>query len=121
MVNTIEKSEQIFLDTVKPIITITEPAQTTYTRLEPPAPPGGGVSSLRNERFVQVIRGVIIDPEPSSKLKRMSINGKEIQPNSDGSFQTEIPLNRGENRLQIYAEDVAGNISRDNTRRIIVR
>ena len=48
------------------------------------------------------------------------INGKEIQPNSDGSFETEIALERGETRLQIVAEDMAGNITRDNSRRIIV-
>ena len=90
------------------------------SRLEPPAPPDR-ISSTRNERFIQVVRGVIIDPEPSSRLKRITINGKEVKPNSDGSFETEVNLARGENTLQIYAEDLAGNITRDNTRRIIVR
>ena len=118
--NSVEKSEQIFLDTIKPIITMTEPAQTTFNRLEPPAPPDR-ISNTRGERFVQTVRGVIIDPQPSSGLKRILINGKEIQPNSDGSFQAEILLNRGENRLQIYAEDLAGNTTRDNSRRIFVR
>jgi len=116
--NTDNISEQIFLDTVKPIITITEPANPNFVRLEPPAPPG-----QRNdrERFRQIIRGVIIDPEPSSGIKRLIVNGKEIQLNSDGSFETEIFLTRSENRLQFLAEDLAGNITRDNSRRIIVR
>ena len=117
--NTMEISERLFLDTVKPIITITEPAQPNFTRFEPPPPPDR-INSARGERFRQVIRGIIIDPEPSSKLKRISINGKEIQPNSDGSFETEIMLERGETRLQFVVEDMAGNIKRDNTRRIVV-
>jgi uncharacterized protein YfaP (DUF2135 family) len=116
--NAMEISERLFLDTVKPIITITEPAQTTFTRLQPPPPPDR--IGKRGERFRQSVRGIIIDPEPSSKLKRIMINGKEIQPNSDGSFETEIFLERGDNRLQIVAEDMAGNITRDNSRRIIV-
>jgi len=118
--NSTELAERIFLDTVKPIITITEPAQPNFFRLEPPAPPDR-INSARGERFAQSIRGVIIDPQPSSNLKRILINGKEIQPNTDGSFQTEIFLTRGENRLQIFTEDLAGNITRDNTRRIIIR
>ncbi|KAA3613191.1 MAG: hypothetical protein D8M58_12860 [Calditrichaeota bacterium] len=118
--NSVEMAERIFLDTVKPIITITEPAQTNFFRLEPPPPPDR-INNARGERFLQIIRGVIIDPQPSSQLKRILINGKEIQPNTDGSFQTEIYLVRGENPLQIYAEDLAGNITRDNTRRIIIR
>jgi len=116
--NSMEIAERLFLDTVKPIITITEPAQPNFTRLEPPPPPDR--VGVRGERFRQIIRGIIIDPEPSSKLKRIMINGKEIQPNSDGSFETEIALERGENRLQIVAEDMAGNITRDNSRRIVV-
>lgn len=112
--NSMEISERLFLDTVKPIITITEPAQPNFTRFEPPAPPG------RRVRLTQVIRGIIIDPEPSSGLKRITINGKEIKPNSDGSFETEIALERGENKLQIVAEDTAGNIKRDSSRRIVV-
>jgi hypothetical protein len=54
-------------------------------------------------------------------LKRVTINGKEIKPNPDGTFETEIALERGENRLSFYAEDLAGNISRDNSRVIWVR
>lgn len=118
--NSTELSERIFLDTVKPIITITEPAQKNFFRLEPPAPPDK-INSVRGERYVQIIRGVIIDPQPSSHLKRILINGKEIKPNTDGSFQTEIFLTRGNNQLQIIAEDLAGNITRDITRRIFIR
>jgi uncharacterized protein YfaP (DUF2135 family) len=116
--NNMEIAERLFLDTVKPIITITEPSQPNFTRLEPPPPPDR--IGARGERFRQLIRGIIIDPEPSSQLKRITINGKEIQPNSDGSFEAEIALERGENRLQIIAEDMAGNITRDNSRRIVV-
>jgi hypothetical protein len=130
--NATELAEQIFLDTVKPIITITEPAQPVFIRFEPPRPPNGNISSFNEEKFTQQIRGLIIDPEPSSGIKRISINGKEIKPNSDGSFTTEIILIRtvgdrvtaaapAENRLSIYAEDLAGNIVRDNSRVIILR
>ncbi len=118
--NSTELAERLFLDTIKPIITITEPAQKNFFRLEPPAPPDR-INSVRGERFVQVVRGVIIDPQPSSQLKRILINGKEIKPNTDGSFETEIFLNRGDNPLRIEAEDLAGNITRDNTRRIFIR
>ncbi len=117
--NSTEKTQSIFLDTVKPIITVTEPAQQNFIRLEPPGPPR--LSKRDANRFTQIIRGVIIDPEPSSGLQRLVINGKEIKPNSDGSFETEINLKRGENRLVILVEDKAGNIGRDANRRIIVR
>ncbi len=124
--NTIERSESIFLDTIKPIITITEPAQPVFIRLEPPRPPSNNYN-FQAERFRQTIRGIVIDPEPSSGIKRIMVNGKEIQPNSDGSFETEIVLvrgqagNAGENRLSFYVEDMAGNITRDNSRVILVR
>jgi len=116
--NSSEKTEQIFLDTVKPVITVTEPAQPNFIRLEPPRPP---LQQRGDNRFVQIVRGVIIDPAPSSGLKRLVVNGKEIKPNSDGSFEAEIILKRGENRLIILVEDLAGNIARDANRRIIVR
>ena len=117
-----EMAQQIFLDTVKPIITVTEPAQPVFLRLEPPRPPGDNYS-VQNQRFRQIIRGIVVDPSPSSGIKRIMINGKEIQPRSDGSFETEIILVRkpAENRLSFYVEDMAGNITRDNTRMIIVR
>lgn len=118
--NTVEIARQIFLDSVKPIITITEPAQKNFFRMEPPATPDR-FNNARGERFLQIIRGVIIDPQPSSGLKRILINGKEVKPGTDGSFHTEIFLQRGENRLNIFTEDIAGNITRDNTRRIMVR
>lgn len=117
--NTSEYGDHLFLDTVKPVITITEPAQRNFIRLEPPAPPIQN-NKIAN-RFRQIIRGVIIDPEPSSKLKRLQVNGKEIRPNSDGSFETEIILKRGRNRIVVIAEDLAGNIARDASREIIVR
>ena len=109
--NTTEISQRLFLDTIKPILTVTEPAQQIYYRFEPPAPPT--VTSVRRE---QVIRGMIIDPQPSSGLKRILVNGKEIKPRSDGSFVTTIPLVQGDNRLNFEVEDMAGNIARDNTR-----
>lgn len=128
--NTTELAEQIFLDTVKPIVTITEPAQPVFVRFEPPRPPSDDYR-FNEERFTQQIRGLIIDPEPSSGIRRMTINGKEIKPNSDGTFTADIILMRSaadrkvaaaaENRLQIFAEDLAGNIYRDNSRVIIIR
>ncbi len=113
--NTTEISQRLFLDTVKPILTITEPAQQIHYRYEPPAPP-----TVRNVRRQQVVRGIIIDPQPSSGLKRVLLNGKEIKPRSDGSFITNIPLERGDNRLNFEVEDMAGNITRDNTRMVRV-
>lgn len=118
--NRTELSERVFLDTVEPIITVTEPAQPINTRFEPPPPPDR-ITNLAQERFEQIIRGVVIDPEPSSGLKRIVVNGKEIKPKSDGSFETRIILKRNENRLRFSAEDMAGNVTRDNKRMIIVR
>ncbi len=118
--------EQIFLDTVKPVLTITEPAQPVYVRFEPPRPPGEKVH-FGDERFTQTIRGIVIDPEPSSGIKRILVNGQEIKPNNDGSFEAQVFLKRalpgrkGENRLIFIVEDLAGNILRDNSRVIIVQ
>jgi uncharacterized protein YfaP (DUF2135 family) len=113
--NNREMSQSLFLDTVKPILTITEPADPVYIRFDPPPPP-----NATQTRIEQSIRGVVIDPEPSSGIKRMLVNGKEIQPNSDGTFDTILLLERGENRLNFYVEDLAGNIHRDNSRVIRV-
>ena len=124
--NSTEITEQIFLDTVKPILTVTEPAQPVFVRLEPPRPPANDYT-FKNEKFSQIIRGLVIDPAPSSGIKRIVVNGKEIQPKSDGSFETEIVVVRGvtgqtnETRLSFYIEDMAGNITRDNSRVIMVR
>ena len=111
--NNQEFVQELFLDTVKPILTITEPAATTHVRFEPPPPP-----TVTDNRVEQVLRGIIIDPEPSSGIKRISVNGKEIKPNSDGSFETSIIINRGLTNLNFVVEDLAGNIYRDNTRKI---
>jgi len=113
--NSKEFVQQLFLDTVKPILTITEPAAPTHVRFEPPPPP-----AVTDFRVKQTIRGIVIDPEPSSGIKRISINGKDIKPNSDGSFETTIFINRGMNNLNFVVEDLAGNIFRDNTRKIRV-
>jgi hypothetical protein len=118
--NTTEVSQKLFLDTVKPIITMTEPAQPVYTRFEPPPPPGQE-TDLSRQRFTQIIRGLIIDPKPSSGIKSVTINGQEVKPNVDGSFEMKITLRRGENRLNIVAEDIAGNIRRSNNRIIRVQ
>jgi hypothetical protein len=108
--NTHEISQRLFLDTVKPILTITDPAQQVFTRLQPPPPP------MRAVRLEQKIRGLVIDPEPSAGIKRITVNGKEVKPNSDGTFETAIRLQPGENRINFNVEDMAGNIHRDNTR-----
>lgn len=124
--NRTEHTEQIFLDTVKPILTITEPAQPVYIRFEPPRPPDENVN-FGEERFRQTIRGIVIDPQPSSGIKRILVNGQEIKPNADGSFEATIflqraqPGNRTENRLSFIVEDMAGNILRDNSRVIIIQ
>lgn len=124
--NQTEVADRLFLDTVKPILTITEPAQKTYVRFEPPRPPSGNYSFSR-EKFTQTVRGLIIDPKPSSGIKRITLNGKEIRPNADGTFEVEIVLKRGklgkpsETRLSFVVEDMAGNITRDNSHLIIIR
>ena len=124
--NRAEIAERLFLDTVKPIITVTEPAQPVYIRLEPPRPPNANYD-FKTEKFRQTVRGIIIDPAPSSGIKRILLNGKEIKHKSDGSFETEIVLTRAtssltaENRLIFYVEDMAGNITRDNSRVILIR
>jgi len=118
--NTMEIVEQMILDTVNPRITVTEPAQQILTRFEPPRPPDNNIN-LAAIRYKQKIRGIVIDPEPSSGIKRVVINGKEIKPHSDGSFEVTINLATGSNRLSFLAEDLAGNIFRDNSRMINVR
>lgn len=124
--NRSEKAQQIVLDTVKPIVTVTEPAQQVFTRFEPARPPEAGYR-FSKERFRQVIRGVVIDPSPSSGIKRITVNGTEVKPHTDGSFETEILLTRGitgqpgENRLIFYVEDMAGNITRDKSHVIFIR
>jgi hypothetical protein len=112
--NTQEISQRLFLDTVNPILTITDPAQQVLTRYQPPPPP------TRAARLEQKIRGLVIDPEPSSGIKRITVNGREIKPNSNGTFETTIRLKPGENRLNFNVEDLAGNIHRNNTRVIRV-
>jgi hypothetical protein len=114
--NTTEMSQPLFLDTVKPILTITEPAQEKVYTYQPPAPPN--VSRLAAAE--QHIRGIVIDPEPSSGIKRVVINGKEIKPKSDGSFDIMVPLQRGENQLTFMIEDLAGNVLRDNSKTVIM-
>jgi hypothetical protein len=109
--NTTEIAQGLFLDTVKPILTVTEPAELRHIRPEPPPPPG-----VRQVRREKTIRGLVVDPQPSSGIKRLTLNGKEIKPNSDGSFAVTIPLRRGDNRLNFMIEDLAGNILRDNSR-----
>ncbi len=124
--NRTEYAEQIFLDTVKPILTVTEPAQPVYVRFEPPRPPDNN-TPFTEQRFRQVIRGIVIDPQPSSGIKRVLVNGQEIRPNNDGSFEATIflkraaPGRRSENRLSFVVEDMAGNILRDNSRVIIIQ
>ncbi|MGD9487664.1 MAG: FecR domain-containing protein [Calditrichaceae bacterium] len=119
--NRSEISQRLFLDTVKPIVTLTEPAQQTLVRFEPPMPPLDNLTTAVTERFTQGIRGIITDPQPSSGIKRVVINGMDVKPKSDGSFDVKINLQRGENRLSFYVEDMAGNIARDNSRLVIVR
>lgn len=109
--NTTEISQRIFLDTVKPILTVTDPAEQRHIRPEPPPPPG-----VRQVRSEKTIRGLVIDPQPSSGIKRLTLNGKEIKPNSDGSFAVTIPLRKGDNRLNFMIEDLAGNILHDSSR-----
>ena len=111
--NTTEMSQPLFLDTVKPILTITEPAQDNVYIYQPPPPP-----TLSSAAAEQTIRGLVIDPEPSSGIKRIIINGKEIKPNSDGSFEITVPLQKGENRLTFMVEDLAGNILRDTSKTV---
>jgi hypothetical protein len=113
--NTKEIAQNLFLDTAKPILTVTEPAEPIHVRVEPPPPPG-----VRFVRIEQNVRGLVVDPQPSSGIKRITVNGKEIQPNSDGSFVITIPVKKGDNRLNFMVEDLAGNIMRDNSRIIRV-
>jgi hypothetical protein len=112
--NVSEIAQNLFLDTAKPILTVTNPPEKIHVRYEPPPPPSG------TPIIEQEIEGIVLDPEPSSGIKRIMINGKDIKPRSDGSFSTAIRLQRGETRLEIIVEDLAGNTVRDNTRSIRV-
>jgi hypothetical protein len=113
--NTREMAQNLILDTVKPILTITEPTRSSLFRDEqPPAPP------TLKRRLEQRVRGIVIDPEPSSGIKRVTLNGKEIKLNSDGSFEVLIPLADGINRLNFTVEDLAGNIMREGSRSVDV-
>jgi hypothetical protein len=113
--NVKEMAQKLILDTVKPILTIMEPARVSVFRDEqPPAPP------TLSRRLEQRVRGIVIDPQPSSGIKRVTLNGKDIKLHSDGSFEVTIPLVTGVNQLNFVVEDLAGNILREGSRNVDV-
>jgi hypothetical protein len=58
----------------------------------------------------------VVDPEPSSGMAGLTINGIDIPVEDDGSFTGDVILRLGVNRLIIVCRDRAGNEYRDETR-----
>jgi len=121
-------AEELFLDSNKPRVQITSgvhPISLGLSNSElPPRHP-------KFKSFKRSIRGYLIDSEPSSGIKRVLVNGQEVRLRSDNSFEINfrIPLNEIEelkraNRpyiIKVEAEDLAGNVFRDQSIRIKIR
>lgn len=84
-------SIDITLDTVNPVITITNPADGLVT----------------NQATQTVIGNV-------SKPSTLTLNGNAVTVNPDLSFNTSITLNEGSNSLSFEATDTAGNVTTES-------
>ncbi len=113
--NTESLTESLFLDSIKPQIVINRPATSGMVINIPPNPPSG-----RQSPRTVVVTGRVIDPQPSSGLETVSVNGAAIQLSPNGQFETPIQLHLGTNELIFNSRDRAGNVQRV-TRTIVVK
>ena len=87
--NTTTETENLFLDTNKPKLTILsgrEPFALGFSNTDKPPPPP------KSKQIKRIVRGFIIDPTPSSGIKRIIINGREVALKSDNSFETRLTV-----------------------------
>lgn len=102
--NVVKETESLFLDTIKPQIVILQPAASGKIIDLPPNPPTG---RQRPETFI--VSGRVLDPQPSSGLKKVSINNVSVQLSPNGQFELPLKLKDGVNELIFIALDRAGN------------
>jgi hypothetical protein len=108
-------TENLILDTVDPQIIIIRPAASgTPIRIPPPTP------DLQQPPKSFVVRGRVIDPQPSSGIEKVTLNGIPMQLTANGQFDFNLQLRIGVNELVFIAQDRAGNESRI-IRTIVVR
>jgi hypothetical protein len=105
----------LFLDTQRPEVVLFAPRGGRAELYDPPLPPYRAVG-LEEQRRHYTVEGRVVDPEPSSGITGLIINGIDIPVEEDGSFTGEVILRLGTNRLTIVCRDRAGNEYRDETR-----
>lgn len=112
---------QVFYDHIRPTIIITRPSGGV-TEFNFPGTPD---NPLVEKTYT--ITGFIRDPDPSSGIEAVVINGQEVKVDVDGSFEFVITSFKGERiiggrdfdiQLVIETRDRAGNINIDNSRSI---
>ena len=113
--NTKQESQTLFLDSIKPQIVVTRPATSGQIINLPPNPP----SALQRPK-IYIVGGRVLDPQPSSGLEKVTVNGVSIQLSPNGQFELPIRLKVGVNQIVFIARDRAGNEQRV-TRAVIVR
>ena len=126
--NVSTETQELFLDSNEPKVQISGGIHPIALGLSvgelPPFPP-------KFSSFKRSVRGFVNDPEPSSGIKRVLINGQEVPLKSDNSFSKDIRITieqykqlKSSNQpyvLRVEVEDLAGNIYRDQSIRIKVR
>ena len=96
-------------------VAIIRPATSGLVINLPPNPP----TSLQRPKTIIVV-GRVLDPQPSSGLEKVSVNGVSIQLSPNGQFELPIKLHIGSNNILFIGRDRAGNEKRVS-RTILVR
>jgi hypothetical protein len=105
----------MFLDTQTPQVVVYSPRGVRADLFDPPLPPYRAVNQEEKRQHFTV-EGRVMDPEPSSGIAKLTINGIDMPIEEDGSFSGDVILQLGANRLTIVCRDLAGNEFRDDTR-----
>jgi hypothetical protein len=114
--NATQEVERLFLDTIKPQIVVIKPAASGQVINLPPNPPG----NTRQKPRSYIVSGRIIDPQPSSGIERITVNGEAVRLAPNGQFERTIQLQVGVNQILFIALDLAGNEQRV-TSSVVVR
>jgi len=88
----------VVVDKTKPSLGISEPID-------------GSTLSLRREQNITV-KGKL------SEVGFVNVNSSKIRTNADGEFQTQVQLGEGENAISFLGEDLSGNQSASQTRKV---
>jgi hypothetical protein len=103
-----------FYDRMAPQIVITRPSNN----MKLPEMPPSGTPHNPNPPIAITVTGFVQDPEPSSGIETMTINGQSVKLNRDNSFEYIIDSHKGEQllfgnkyqiNLVIQVRDRAGN------------